>query len=34
MGHLPHGMPQKYLLKWATRNGTTIREGKAESCAW
>ncbi len=30
LGHQPEGMSQKYLLKWAMRNGTAIREGQAK----
>ena len=28
LGHQPEGMSQKYLLKWAMRNGTAIKEGQ------
>ena len=28
LGHQPEGMSQKYLLNWAMRNGTAIKEGQ------
>jgi hypothetical protein len=29
LGHVPEGMSQRYLLKWAMSSGTAIREAQA-----